>query len=112
MNRQEVLTKLEAIRTKCRRVLLLLETPSPASEGEIRELTSDVKAELRAEYERMLPERVQRQLSLFEISVYSPTIDEAWSGTGISRLKTDGAITPRWSEVLASIAYSTSKYVS
>lgn len=114
MTRQEALQKLETIKSTSLRVLRLLETSPRTSESdaEIRELTARLKAELQSERERMLPERVQRTLRMFEISVYSPTIEETWTETGISRLKTDGAINGKWAEVLSSIAYKASKYLS
>jgi hypothetical protein len=59
----------------------------------------------------MLPERVQKTLTVFEISVYSPTIDEAWKGTGMSRLKVDGAITGKWQEVFEAVVYKLTKYL-
>lgn len=114
MTRQEALHKLEAIKSNSLRILRLLETVPRTSESdtEIRDLTAVLKVELRTEYERMLPEGVQRKLSIFEISIYSPTIEETWRGSGISRLKTDGVINWKWSEVLESIVYNTSKYIS
>ncbi len=114
MTRQEALQKLETIKSNSLRALRLLETIPRSSESdtEIRDLTAFLKAELQTEYERMLPERVQRKLSIFEITVYSPTIAVSWTGTGISRLKTDGVINGKWSEVLESIVYNTSKYLS
>jgi hypothetical protein len=114
MTRQEALQKLETIKSNSLRVLRLLETVPRTSESdtEIRDLTALLKTELQTEYERMLPESVQKKLSMFEISIYSPTIEEAWKETGISRLKTDGVINGRWSEVLESIVYNTSKYIS
>jgi hypothetical protein len=59
----------------------------------------------------MLPERVQKTLTVFEISVYSPTIDEAWKGTGVSRRKVDGAITGKWQEVFEAVVYELTKYL-
>ena len=114
MTRQEALQKLETIKRNSLRVLRLLEEIPRTSESdtEIRDLTVLLKTELQTEYERMLPESVQRKLSMFGISVYSPTIEETWKGTGISRLKTDGVINGRWSDVLESIVYNTSKYIS
>ena len=114
MTRQEALQKLETIKSNSLRILRLLEAVPRNSESdtEIRDLTALLKAELQTEYERILPESVQKKLSMFEISIYSPTIEETWKGTGISRLKTDGVINGRWSEVLESIVYNTSKYIS
>jgi hypothetical protein len=51
-------------------------------------------------------------MTLFELTVYSPTIEEAWKQTGISRLKVDGAISDRWRETFEAVVYKTSKYVS
>jgi len=31
-------------------------------------------------------------MSIFELSIYSPTIEETWKDIGIRRLKLDGAI--------------------
>jgi hypothetical protein len=114
MTRHEALQKLETIKNNSLRVLRLLETVPRTSEAdtEIRNLTALLRTELQTEHERMLPESVQRKLSMFEISIYSPTIEETWKETGISRLKTDGGINGRWSEVLESIVYNTSKYIS
>jgi len=114
MTRQEALQKLETTKSNSLRVLCLLETVPRTSESdrEIRDLTALLKVELQTEYEGMLPEGVQKKLSMFDISIYSPTIEETWRGRGISRLKTDGVINGRWSEVLESIVYNTSKYIS
>jgi hypothetical protein len=51
-------------------------------------------------------------MSIFELSVYSPTIEEMWKDTGIRRLKVEGAITGNWSEVLEAVVYKTSKYLA
>ena len=59
-----------------------------------------------------MPERSQKNMTLFELTVYSPTIEEVWKETGISRLKIEGAISKRWQEVFEAVAYKTSKYVS
>jgi hypothetical protein len=45
---------------------------------EIRNLAQWIKDELHSEYNRMLPERAQKTMSVFELSVYSPTIEETW----------------------------------
>ena len=59
----------------------------------------------------MLPERIQKKMTVFEISVYSPTIDEAWKDTGMNRLKIDGAISARWQQVFEAVVYKLSKYL-
>jgi hypothetical protein len=79
MTREEVLHKLREI-SNCGTELLRRLDRSPLdqeSEAALRVLAQAVQDELRGEYERMLPERVQKTLTVFEISVYSPTIDEA-----------------------------------
>jgi hypothetical protein len=48
----------------------------------------------------MLPARVQKTMSVFELSVYSPTIEETWKKSGISCLKVDGALDQKWQEPL------------
>ena len=96
------------------RALRLLESKplSVAAEAVIQSLTQWIKDELHSEYNRMLPERAQRIMSVFELSVYSPTIEEAWKKSGISRLKTDGALDQRWLEPLEAVVYNAGKYLS
>jgi hypothetical protein len=113
MTREEVLHKLREI-SNCGTELLRRLDRRPLdqeSEAALRVLAQAVQDELRGEYERMLPERIQKTLTVFEISVYSPTIDEAWKGTGVSRLKVDGAITGKWQEVFEAVVYKLTKYV-
>jgi len=50
-------------------------------------------------------------MSIFELSVYSPTIEETWKGTGIRRLKIDGPINEKWRETLEAVVYKVSKYL-
>jgi hypothetical protein len=113
MTREEVLHKLREI-SNCGTELLRRLDRRPLdqeNEAALRVLAQAVQDELRGEYERMLPERVQKTLTVFEISVYSPTIDEAWKGTGVSRLKVDGAITGKWQEVFEAVVYKLTKYL-
>jgi len=95
------------------RAIELLETKSLTSEAktEIQHLAASLKDELQAEYKRMSPERVQRSLTMLEISVYSPTIEEAWADTGISRLRIDTEPNHRWYEVLEAVCYKAAKYI-
>jgi hypothetical protein len=113
MRRDEVLQKLRQIGNRGTELLHRLDGKphSEADEAELRHLAKGLQDELRGEYDRMLPERVQKSMTVFEISVYSPTIDEAWKGTGISRLKVDGAINGRWREVFEAVVYKLSKYL-
>jgi hypothetical protein len=50
-------------------------------------------------------------MSIFELSVYSPTIEETWKGTGIRRLNIDGPINEKWRETLEVVVYKVSKYL-
>jgi hypothetical protein len=95
MTREEALHKLREISSRGTELLSRLDRRpvNQENEAELRLLAQAVQDELRGEYERILPERVQKTLTVFEISIYSPTIDEAWKGTGVSRLEVDGAIT-------------------
>src|SRR5258708_19397523 len=94
MTRTEILQRLQTIKDKGTRALKLLESKplSVDTEAEIRSLAQWIKEELHNEYNRMLPERAQKTMSVFELSVYSPTIEETWNKSGISRLKIDGPL--------------------
>ena len=113
MTRAEVLLRLQTIKEKGTRALRLLESRpfSVAGEAEIRSLTQWIKDELHNEYHRMLPERAQKAMSLFERSVYSPTIEETWKKSGINRLKTDGVPDQKWQEPLEAVIYNAGKYL-
>jgi hypothetical protein len=47
-----------------------------------------------------------------ELSVYSPTIEETWKDSGISRLKVDGTLDHKWQEPLEGVVYNAGKYLS
>lgn len=113
MTKEEALQKLRLFAGQGLEILQLLEQENQYSSSgdKIRTLTSRLKKELEAEYARTQPERAQRSMSIFELSVYSPTIEETWKETGIRRLKTEGAIDKKWQEVMESIAYKVSKYL-
>jgi hypothetical protein len=114
MTRHEGLQRLQKISNNGLRILQHLEVlPSTAAnETALRLLAAALKTELQEEYERTLPESSQKGMTLFELTVYSPTIEEAWKQTGISRLKLDGAISDRWRETFEAVIYKMSKYVS
>jgi hypothetical protein len=83
---------------------------STETRDEIRRLALWIKEELHSEYNRMLPERTQKTMSVFELSVYSPTIEETWKKSGISRLKIYGTPDQKWQEPLESVVYNAGKY--
>jgi hypothetical protein len=114
MTRDEILQRLQTIKDKGSRALRLLESKplSAAAQAEIQILARGIKEELKREYDRMLPERVQRTMTMFELSVYSPTIEETWKDSGISRLKVDAVPDQRWQEPLESVVYNAGKYLS
>jgi hypothetical protein len=113
MTRDEALQRLQSIKSQGLQVLRLLdeETRSAASEAEIRNRAAQLRGELETEYARTLPTKVQKSMSIFELSVYSPTIEETWKDTGIRRLKLDGAINGNWNEVFEAVVYKISKYL-
>jgi hypothetical protein len=113
MKRDEALQRLQSIASQGLHVLRLLEGEprTSASEVEIRHLTAQLRREIETEYTRTLPTCAHKAMSIFELSVYSPAIEEMWMDTGIRRLKIEGAITGNWSEVLEAVVYKTSKYV-
>ena len=90
MTRDEILQCLQTIKDKGSRALRLLESKplSAAAQAEIQCLARGIKEELKREYDRMLPERAQTTMTVFELSVYSPT-EETWKDSGIIRLKVD-----------------------
>ena len=114
MTHSEGIQRLRTISTDAVRLLHRLEEQPcrGAQETELRRLAAALKKWLQEEYDRILPERAQKNMTLFELTVYSPTIEEVWKETGIRRLKIDGAINQRWREVFEAVAYKTSKYTS
>jgi hypothetical protein len=105
MTRVEVLQRLENIRSKAKRALELLQTQplTTAAQIEIQSLVQRLKDELHSEYTRISAERVQRTMTLFELSVYSPTIQEALIDSGIGQLKADTTPTRKWFEPLEAV---------
>jgi hypothetical protein len=114
MKRDEAIQRLQSIKSQGLQVLRLLEEKprSAASDAEIRNRTAQLRGELESEYARTLPTRVQKSMSIFELSIYSPAIEETWKDTGIRRLKLDGAINGDWSEVFEAVVYKISKYLA
>jgi hypothetical protein len=114
MTHYEGIQRLQTISKDAVRLLHHLEKQpcTSAQETELRHLAAALKKSLQEEYDRIIPERTQKKMTLFELTVYSPTIEEVWKETGISRLKIEGAISRRWHEVFEAVAYKTSKYVA
>jgi hypothetical protein len=114
MTRTKILQRLQTIKDKGTQALKLLEsTPiSVEAQAEIRSLAQWIKDELHNEYDRMSPERAQRTMSVFELTVYSPAIEETRKTSGISRLKIDGVLDHKWQEPLEAVVYNAGKYLS
>jgi hypothetical protein len=114
MTRTEILQRLQTIKDKGTQALKLLESMpfSVDAQAEIRSLAQWIKDELHNEYDRMSPERAQRTMSVFELTVYSPTIEETWKRSGINRLKIDGVLDQKWQEPLEAVVYNAGKYLS
>jgi hypothetical protein len=49
---------------------------------------------------------------VFELTVYSPAIEETRKTSGISRLKIDGVLDHKWQEPLEAVVYNAGKYLS
>ena len=114
MKRDEAIQRLQSIKIQGLQVLRLLEEKprSAASDAEIRNRTAQLRGELESEYTRTLPTRAQKSMSIFELSIYSPTIEETWKDTVSRRLKVEGAIDRNWSEVFEAAVYKISKYLA
>ena len=105
MTRMEILQRLQTIKNKGTQALKLLESKplTVDAQAEIRSVAQWIKNELHNAYERISPERAQRTMSVFELTVYSPTIEER---SGISRLKIDGVLDHKWEEPLETVVYN------
>ena len=114
MRRDDLLQRLKRIQEQGSGALRALEaTPrTPATEAEARTAVTWIKSELHEEFLRTSPERAQKGVTLFEVSVYAPTVEEAWKDSGISRLRVDGPITSRWDGTMEAVLYTVCKYVS
>lgn len=114
MTKEEATRRLRLIGTQCSEILRLLEQlpANPAADAAIRSHTADLKQGLESEYIRTQPERAQRSMTIFELSVYAPTIDEVWKKSGIRRLKVEGKFDWKWKEVIEAVAYKVSQYLA
>jgi hypothetical protein len=114
MTKEEASQRLRLIGTQCSEILRLLEhlPPDSISEAAIRGRTTGLKRELESEYVRTQTARAQRSMTIFELCVYSPTIEETWKESGIRRLKAEGKIDWKWREAVVSVAYKVSKYLA
>ena|SRR5271168_2092865 len=114
MTRDETLRRLQTIKDKAIQALRLLESKplAVAEQTEIQRLAQWLKEELQTEYSRMLPARVQKTMTMFELSIYSPTIEEVWRKSGISRLKIESVPDQKWQEPLEAVVYRPGKYLS
>jgi hypothetical protein len=114
MTSSEGIQRLQSISGDAVRLLRHLEQ-QPCTEVhqvEVRQCAAALKKALQKEYDRVIPKRTQKAMTLFELTIYSPTIEELWKEIGISRLKIEGTINKRWQEVFEAAAYKTSKYTS
>ncbi len=51
-------------------------------------------------------------MTIFELSVYAPTIEEAWKESGIRRLSVEWKADWKWKETIEAVTYKVSKYMS
>jgi len=113
MKQDELLQRLQTISDRGNQAISMLEiTPrTTQAEAEARRITAWLKNELQREFLRTYPERAQKAMTIFELSVYAPTIEEAWKQSGISRLKVEGVPTKKWTKALEAVVYTACKYI-
>jgi len=58
--------------------------PTDAARQEIQALVASLKEELQLEYKRLTAGLLRECMTLFELNVYFPAIEEAWEETDIS----------------------------
>lgn len=89
MKRDELLQRLKVIRDQGSRALHLLDTKPLTAKilSEVQSVTRSIKEQLEIEYQRTSPERAQKAMSIFELSVYAPTIEEAWKAISDRRVR-------------------------
>jgi hypothetical protein len=93
--------------------LRLLESSPRTKETEeaVRRMISDLRRELADEYERVISNRQQRSMTMFELSVYLPSIEDAWTKSKIKRVKLEQTPNAAWNDPLEAVLYHLSKYV-
>jgi hypothetical protein len=113
MTRVEVRQRLQKVRSKAKRALDLLQAqPVPtAAQAEIRSLVQWHNNELHSECTRNSTERVQKTMTMFELSVYLPTIREALTDSGIGQLKVDSTPGRTWFQPLEVVVARASKHL-
>jgi hypothetical protein len=114
MLRDQLLGRLQTIMSQGSLALRTLEV-TPQTPGTVLTAKAAVQAlkiQLEQEYARTSPERVQKSMTIFELSVYAPTIEEAWKGSGFSRLRLDGEPNKKWIDALEAVVYTAGKYIS
>jgi hypothetical protein len=112
MTRSEIMQRLQTIKNKGIQALKLLESEPSRSIHRLKFGAWPNGSKKSCEYNRMLPERAQKTMSVFELSVYSPTIEETWKKSGIGRLKIHGTLDKRWQEPLEAVVYNAGKYLT
>ncbi len=107
----ELQERLLAMKAKTDRALELLEPErvSASAKEETERLARELKEELRSEYKRLRPERVQRTFTSPESAFYFPAIHEAWDS--ISPLRVNGSVNKGWYEKLEETSYKLGKYL-
>jgi hypothetical protein len=99
------------MKAKADRTLELLgsERLSAAAKEETERLARELKEELRSEYKRLTPERVQRTFTTAESAFYFPSIHGAW--VAISSLRVDGTAKKAWYNDLEETSYKLGKHL-
>jgi hypothetical protein len=112
MTREQVMDRLQRLKDLAAFALKLLESPHTKETAEtIRQLTDDLRQELATEYERVISDREQRSMTMFELSVYLPSIEDAWTKSKIKRVKTEQTPNAGWSDPLEAVLYHLGKFI-
>jgi hypothetical protein len=112
MTKEQAANRLQNLQDCAASAMRLLESASRTTgvENDLRELAKTLRQELGDEYDRVVSSREQRSMTMFELSVYVPSIEDAWTKSKIKRLKVDQPPNESWSDSLEAVLYHLSKY--
>lgn len=113
MTQEQVIDRLLHLQNRAAAALKLLESAalSKGAEETVRQLIGDLRQELGDEYERVISNQIQRSMTMFELSVYVPSIEDAWTKSRIKRVKIDQTPNAGWNDSLEAVLYHLSKYI-
>jgi hypothetical protein len=113
MKRNDLLVRLHTIRQKGLRTLQVLDSKpqTAAAESEARTLVTAIRHELQFELNRLSVERSLRSMTLFEVSIYAPTISAALHDSGLGQLHVENASTTQLANAAGEMVVITGKHI-